>query len=130
MPFNIILSHALFCPKWSVPCRFQRFCILCCSVYRAVLYTVLFCPTRRCPTVCLQSIFSVCSVIQAANLLLVFFRRRLVIVLKHSVGKNGRSRVAGQSPPRSADVKNYRRETKQSVCMLLWRGHEQLLVLP
>ena len=31
MHFNSIPSHTLFCPKWPVPCRFQRFCILCCS---------------------------------------------------------------------------------------------------
>jgi len=96
------------------------------SVYFAVLsHTTLL---NRLFTV--RIVLFVCSVIQAALLLLVFVRCRLIIVVKPSVGKNGPSREADQSPPRSADVKNYWRETKHSVCMLLWRAHEQLFVLP
>lgn len=32
MHFNIILSYTLSCPKWSVPFRFQKVCILCSSL--------------------------------------------------------------------------------------------------
>lgn len=105
----ILSCHTLSCPKWSVPCMFQS------SVYFAVLPHA----TLLNRLFIVRIALFVYSIIQTAYLLLVFFRCRLFSVLKPSVGKSGPSREANQSPPRSAVVKNYWRETKHSICVLL-----------
>ena len=40
----ILSCPRLSCPKWSGPCRFQKFCILCCSLPRDIAQPSVYSP--------------------------------------------------------------------------------------